>query len=63
MENPATVMEKIDAAANLVEQMNMAHMIKDEAHFKKCHQKAGKFLFEAMRQLEEQENLTPPKEE
>lgn len=53
MENPKTLMEKIDAAANLVEQMNMAHMIKDEAHFKKCHQKAGQFLFDAMRKLEE----------
>lgn len=53
IENPKTLTEKIDAAANLVEQMNMAHMMKDEAHFKKCHQKAGKFLFDAMRKLEE----------
>lgn len=30
MNNPKTVAEKIDAAANLVEQMYLAHMIKDE---------------------------------
>lgn len=53
MENPKTVVEKIDAAANLVEQMNMAHMLRDEAQFKKAHQKAGQFLFDALRQLEE----------
>lgn len=57
MKNPKTVAEKIDAAANLVEQMNMAHMIRDEAHFKKAHQQAGDLLFKAMRQLEEQEGV------
>ena len=57
MENPKTVAEKMDAAANLVEQMNLAHTIRDEEHFKKCHQKAGDLLFKAMRQLEEQEGV------
>ena len=52
MENPKTVMQKIDAAANLVEQMKLAHTINDYSHFNKCHEKAGKFLFDAMRQLE-----------
>lgn len=51
--NPKTVYEKIDAAANLVEQMMLAHTIKDEAHFKKVHKQAGDLLFEAMRQIEE----------
>jgi len=53
MENPETVYEKIDAAANLLEQMFMAHRIKDEAHFTKVHKKAGDLLFKAMRQLED----------
>jgi hypothetical protein len=33
--------------------MNMAHMIKDEEHFKKVHKQAGDFLFEALRKMEE----------
>ncbi len=53
MNDPKTVVEKIDAAANLVEQMQMAHMIHDDAHFHKCHAKASKFLFDALRQCEE----------
>lgn len=52
MNNPKTVYEKIDAAANLVEQMMLAHSIKDEAHFKVAHEKAGDLLFKAMRQIE-----------
>lgn len=59
MKNPKTVYEKIDAAANLVEQMNMAHMIKDEEYFAKVHKEAGDLLFKAMRQLEEGEALMP----
>ena len=52
MENPQTALEKIDAAANLIEQMNMAKMISDNQHFSKCHKRAGDLLFKAMRQLE-----------
>lgn len=52
MKNPKTAVGKIDAAANLVEQMNMAHMIKDENHFKKVHRQAADLLFKALRQLE-----------
>lgn len=52
MKNPKTAFEKIDAAANYVEQMMLAHTIKDEAHFRKCHQEAGKLLFDALRQME-----------
>jgi hypothetical protein len=54
MKNPKTVEEKIDAAANLVEQMYLAHMIHDEVKFKEAHSQAGSFLFDALRQLEEE---------
>lgn len=55
MENPKTVVEKIDAAANLVEQMNLAHMMKDEQMFREAWQKAGRLLFDALRMLEDEE--------
>lgn len=61
MENPVTVYEKIDAAANLVEQMMLAHSIKDETTFKAAHKKAGDFLFQAMRQIEDAEETMPQK--
>ena len=57
MENPESVYEKVDAAANLVEQMFMAYQINDKKHFEKVHKKAGDLLFKAMRQLEELEEL------
>lgn len=53
MENPQTIKEKVDAAANLVEQMQLAHMIHDEAHFQDCHRKVGPLLVDALRMLEE----------
>src|SRR5688572_5995972 len=53
IENPKTIAEKIDAAANLVEQMMLSHAIKDEAHFKYAHKKAGSLLFDALRQMED----------
>jgi hypothetical protein len=57
MDNPATALEKIDAAANLVEQMFLAHTIKDESRFKYAHQKAGQLLFDAMRQIEDESDV------
>lgn len=54
MNDPKTIVEKIDAAANLVEQMQMAHMIHDTAHFIDCHRKASTLLFDALRQCEDQ---------
>jgi hypothetical protein len=59
MKKPKTVKEKIDAAANLVEQMFLSHSIRDENHFRKCHKEAGELLFQVMRQLDEKndENL------
>lgn len=53
MKNPVTIMQKVDAASNLVEQMQMAHMIHDEAHFQDCHKKIGALLFDALRMMEE----------
>lgn len=53
MDNPETVLEKIDAAANLVEQMYLAHMIRDEERFKESHKKAADLLFEAVQMLDE----------
>lgn len=53
MENPKTIVELIDAAANLVEQMNMAKTIGDDKHFAKCHQKTGEFLHQALVLCEE----------
>ncbi len=53
MENPKTIVELIDAAANLVEQMNMAKMIHDEERFKYAHKNAGDFLHKALVLCEE----------
>lgn len=55
MENPKTAEEKIDAASNLVEQMYLAHMIRDEVKFKEAHQRAGQLLFDALRELEDRD--------
>lgn len=55
LDNPETPLEKIDAAANYVEQMYLAHAIGDEATFSKAHERAGELLFEAMRELEAEE--------
>lgn len=57
MDNPVTILEKVDAAANLVEQMNLAHMIKDEAQFKKAHARASHLLFEVINMIDEDENI------
>ncbi len=53
MDNPKTALEKVDAAANLVEQMYLAHMIRDEAKFKEAHKKAGYLLRDAIDMLDE----------
>jgi hypothetical protein len=54
MKNPQTKIEKADAAANWVEQMFLAHSIKDEDMFKNAHEQAGKLLFNLTRDLEEE---------
>ena len=54
MENPTTILEKVDAASNLVEQMYLAHMIKDEKHFEEAHKKAGELLSDVIELLQDQ---------
>lgn len=51
LENPKTVLEKVDAAANLIEQMALAHAIKDQTHFNEAKEKAAKFLFQVTQEL------------
>jgi hypothetical protein len=55
MNNPKTLLEKVDAAANYVEQMQLAHMLKDEAKFKEAHKKAGDLLLDAIQMIDENE--------
>ena len=57
MQNPKTLLEKVDAAANLVEQMYLAHQMKDEKRFNEAHGKAGNLLFEATQMIDENENI------
>jgi hypothetical protein len=53
-EFPATIMEKVDAAANYVEQMYLAHKLKDEKRFEDCHKEAAELLFDAIKLLDEE---------
>ena len=55
MENPETVLEQIDAAANYVEQIRLAIMMGDKTHALSCVDNAGRLLFNAKLQLEENE--------
>lgn len=55
MKDPQTLMEKLDAASNLVAQITLALRMGDRAHASKCADDAGRLLFEAMRIAE-----TPP---
>lgn len=55
MDNPKTLLEKVDAAANLVEQMYLAHTMKDDKTFSEAHKKAGALLFEATQMIDEDE--------
>lgn len=56
MKNPKTPLEKADAASNLIEQMFLAHTIRDEKKFADVHMRAGKIMFDLCRQLEEMED-------
>lgn len=56
MENPKTLLEKVDAAANYVQQMYLSHMISDEAKFKEAHKKATELLGDAVEMADEIEN-------
>lgn len=55
MENPKTLLEKIDASANLVAQMMLAHKMRDEKHFMEVYNKASILLNEATTMADELE--------
>lgn len=56
MENPETLLEKSEAAGNLVQQMFLAHETKNTSHFKETHKKATALLFDLCSKLEEIED-------
>ena len=56
MDNPQTLLEKIDTLTNLVEQMLLAHRMRDEQRFNEAHDKAAQIGFEVMQALQEQES-------
>ena len=47
IDNPQTTLGKVDAAANLLEQMQLAHAMSDEQHFMNTKRKASILLHEA----------------
>ncbi len=53
LENPKTAYEKADALTNLIEQMVIAHKIKDETRFNFAQRKARNIGFELVQMLEE----------
>jgi len=55
MENPETLLEKVDALTNLVEQMLLAHRMRDEQKFNEAHDKAAQIGFEVLEALQESE--------
>ena len=44
--NPKTPLELADAIGNLIEQMALAHTVKDEYRFTKARKKAAELCFE-----------------
>lgn len=53
LENPKTLVEKIDAAANYVAQMLLAKTVRDDVQFEEAHARASRLLFEACQMAEE----------
>jgi hypothetical protein len=53
MKNPKSVLEKVEAAANLVAQIQLANMTGDTAHIKCSAEAAGELLFEVSQALQE----------
>jgi len=53
IDNPKTTLEKVDAAANMVEGMYLAFSVNDAEKFFQLHNKTSKLLFEALNELEE----------
>lgn len=56
LENPQTLLEKTDAAANFVAQMFLAHRVKDEKKFDEAHERASTLLSEVIDKLNELED-------
>lgn len=52
LENPETVLGKVDAAANYVAQIQLATIIGDQKRVEKAISEAARLLHEAMVQLE-----------
>lgn len=50
--DPKTPIEKAEAAANLVEQMSLAHRMGDIVRFKDVHAKCSRILHELVEQLD-----------
>lgn len=53
LENPKTLVEKIDAASNYVSQMLLAKISGDDVHFREAYGRSSRLLFEACRMAEE----------
>lgn len=53
MENPKTALEKADALTNLIQQMAIAHRMKDESKFNEVYKRAGEIGFDLVHMLEE----------
>lgn len=53
IDHPQTLLEKVDAAANLVEQMYLAAMIGDKPHLQKTHSQVAKILSDVIDQIGE----------
>ncbi len=52
LDNPKTTYERVDAAANFVMQMRLAHQIKDERTFIMAHKRASELLAEALEEID-----------
>ncbi len=61
MKNPETLVGKIDAAWNNVEQIGLALSIGDVAHAKTAKSEASRLLSLAMDQMEPESDVEPPK--
>lgn len=55
MDNQETLLEKVDLLTNLVEQMFLAHRMRDEQKFNEAHDKAAQIGFEISEALQEGE--------
>lgn len=62
LDNPKTVFEKIDAAANFVAQVRLAVMMQDGPRINELLDRTDLLLFDALRQLQEQSVLDKPHE-